>query len=540
MIAGRYRLEREIGRGGAGVVHLAHDELLDRPVAVKRIGLLPGTTDDDVVRAQREARLAAGINHPHVVSIFDLVKDEDCYWLVMEHVDGRTLAELVASEGPLPDRRAAAILAQAADALLEAGSAGIVHRDVKPSNIILTGADRAKLGDFGIARSASDTALTQTGLITGSPAYIAPEVASGQPASEASDVWSLGATLYHAVVGRPPYDVGDNVLGGLYRIVNEDPPRLTGDHAVAGLLSVMMVKDPAQRWPVARVRDDLRRIARGEPSTAPLPATPVPVSEQTDPDATVAMAAPTGTSGPGSARGDATRTTPTTPAQAAAASTPVTDHDPPPPQGPTPTPPPATTPAGSRGRSAGWLAAALALALVAGLGAWLLWPRDEDPTGSTAGDDAPGASADPSSEEPSDSTSEPTSEPTSDPTSQPTESPTESPSEETTTDPGASGATPAAARAFVRDYFAQVTSDPASTFELLTPEFQAASGGLGSYTGFWSTIESATPRAVRVDPQTLTASYTIDFVTTSGRTMTEQGRLQLEEQGDQLLIAGEG
>ena len=169
MIAGRYRLEKEIGRGGAGVVHLAHDELLDRRVAVKRIGLLPGTTDDDVVRAQREARLAAGINHPHVVSIFDLVKDEDCYWLVMEHVDGRTLAELVAAEGPLPERRAAAILAQAADALVQAGTAGVVHRDVKPSNIIVSDDDHAKLGDFGIARAASDTALTQTGLITGLP-----------------------------------------------------------------------------------------------------------------------------------------------------------------------------------------------------------------------------------------------------------------------------------------------------------------------------------------------------------------------------------
>ena len=271
MIAGRYRLEKEIGRGGAGVVHLAHDELLDRRVAVKRIGLLPGTTADDVSRAEREARLAAGINHQHVVSIFDLVKDEDCYWLVMEHVEGRTLAELVTDDGPLPVRRAAAILAQAADALVQAGTAGVVHRDVKPSNIFVGADDRAKLGDFGIARAASDTVLTQTGLITGSPAYLAPEVATGEPATAASDVWSLGGTLFHALAGRPPYDVGDNVLGGLYKIVHEDPPRLPDDHPAAGLLAAMLVKEPAQRWPVAKVRDDLRRLARGEQSEAPAP-----------------------------------------------------------------------------------------------------------------------------------------------------------------------------------------------------------------------------------------------------------------------------
>ena len=112
MIAGRYTLEREIGRGGAGVVHLARDEVLGRSVAIKRLGLLPGTTEDDIARAEREARLAAGINHPHVVSILDLVKDEDCYWLVMEHVQGRTLTEVIAAEGPLAPTRAAAIIAQ--------------------------------------------------------------------------------------------------------------------------------------------------------------------------------------------------------------------------------------------------------------------------------------------------------------------------------------------------------------------------------------------------------------------------------------------
>jgi eukaryotic-like serine/threonine-protein kinase len=488
VIAGRYRLEREIGRGGAGVVHLAHDELLDRRVAVKRIGLLPGTTDDDILRAEREARLAAGISHSHVVSIFDLVKDDDCYWLVMEHVAGQTLADLVAAEGPLPARRASAILAQAADALVQAGRAGIVHRDVKPSNIIIRADDHAKLGDFGIARTATDTALTQTGMVTGSPAYLAPEVASGHPATEASDVWSLGATLFHAVAGRAPYDVGQNVLGGLYRIVNGDPPRLPADDPMAGLLAVMMVKEPGRRWPVERVRDDLRRIARGEPSSAP--ASAAPGSSLGDSAPTAVLAA------------DAGAATTTAPA-------------------------PAVAPQRSRRVPSGAVASALALVLLLGLGAWLLWSDDSpDPSGSTA---------------------EPTTSDSPEPGEPPTEEPTDEPTEEPTEEPGAQpdpsdrpGTSRAAMRAFVEDYFAQVTSDPESTFAMLTPEFQAQSGGYEGYEGFWSTIESATPRDIRADPGSLTVTYTIEFVTESGRTTTEQGRLQLARQGEALLIAGEG
>jgi serine/threonine protein kinase len=507
VIAGRYRLEREIGRGGAGVVHLAHDELLDRRVAVKRIGLLPGTTDDDVLRAEREARLAAGISHSHVVSIFDLVKDDDCYWLVMEHVDGRTLAELVAAEGPLPAKRAAALLAQAADALVQAGRAGIVHRDVKPSNIIIGPGDHAKLGDFGIARAASDTALTQTGIVTGSPAYLAPEVASGDAATEASDVWSLGATLFHAVAGRAPYDVGQNVLGGLYRIVNGDPPRLPADDPMAGLLAVMMVKDPAGRWPAERVRDDLRRIARGEPSSAPAP---MRSDSSHHGDAPTAVLAAGAGGMPALGPEPTTRTTaaPVVPREAPAEEAPA------PPLGPR----------RSRRLPIGAVAAALALVLLLGLGAWLLWPDGESP-------DPSGGPTDPTTSDPQ----EPSEEPTQDPTEEPTEEPTTEP------DPDdGPGASRAAMRAFVEDYFAQVTSDPETTFAMLTPEFQAESGGFGDYEGFWSTIESATPRDIRADPGSLTTTYTIEFVTTSGRTTTEQGRLQLARQGDGLLIAGEG
>ncbi|NYE37879.1 serine/threonine protein kinase [Nocardioides cavernae] len=280
MIAGRYTLEREIGRGGSGTVHLAHDEVLGRQVAIKRIGLIPGSDSVELERAEREARLAAALNHPHVVSVFDLVDEQDVRWLVMEYVDGQTLSERVRTTGPLEATEAAALLAQTADALVEAHAHGIVHRDVKPSNIMLAGAG-AKLNDFGIARSADDPSLTQTGLVTGSPAYLAPEVASGSSATPASDVWSLGATLYHAVTGRPPYEVGDNLIGALYKIVHEDPPRLPEDHPLAGLLSVMMHREPDARWPMPRVRDELARIARGQRSTVVATAAAPPVREHT-------------------------------------------------------------------------------------------------------------------------------------------------------------------------------------------------------------------------------------------------------------------
>jgi hypothetical protein len=259
VIAGRYSLDREIGRGGTGPVWLGRDELLGRAVALKQIGRMPGTDSTDLARAEREARLGARLNHAHVVAIFDVVTDPgtEARWLVMEYVDGVTLADLVREHGALSPDDAAPLLWQAADALVAAHAAGIAHRDVKPSNI-LVGADRhVKLTDFGIARGATDAALTQTGLVTGSPAYLAPEVATGGRGDEASDVWSLGATAYHALAGRPPYEIGDNVLGALYRIVHDEPPRLSDAGWMAPLLEGTMVKDPASRWSMERVRDFL-------------------------------------------------------------------------------------------------------------------------------------------------------------------------------------------------------------------------------------------------------------------------------------------
>lgn len=284
MIAGRYSLEREIGRGGTGPVWLGRDAVLGRHVALKRIGLLPGADTTDVERAEREARLSAQLSHPHIVAVFDVVTDEaDDHWLVMEYVDGVTLGQLVQERGPLAPDEAAPVLWEVADALAAAHAAGIVHRDVKPSNVLIDHLGLAKLNDFGIARIATDAALTQTGLMTGSPAYLAPEVASGARGDAASDVWSLGATAFHVLAGRPPYEIGDNVLGALYRIVHEPPPRLPEAGWLTPLLEATMVRDPAQRWSMSQVRDFL---GRSDSSVLPLPTVPLGAADPAYDDGT--------------------------------------------------------------------------------------------------------------------------------------------------------------------------------------------------------------------------------------------------------------
>jgi serine/threonine protein kinase len=417
----------------------------------------------------------------------------------MEYVEGRTLAEVVSQEGPLDHRRAAAILGQAADALVEAHAAGIVHRDVKPSNILVNAADHAKLGDFGIARSSTDASLTRTGLVTGSPAYLAPEVASGSPATPASDVWSLGATLFHAVVGQPPYQVGENLIGALYKIVHDEPPRLPIDHPMAGLLAVMMVKDPDRRWPMKRVREEFGRLAHGGSAT-----TPAPDGGATTEQATAVLGA-TATSARPAPR-------------------------------PAPAPVPAPVPADEERRRLpiGWIAAAVALVLVAALAVWM-WPGDGDRP--TAND---GSATETATGQPEDPTSEPTSDPTREPTQTPTETatetPTETPTETQTPDAASTGA---AMETFVTDYLSLVTTDPDAAFQRLTPGFQQDSGGYDGFVGWWSTVQSATPSAIQTSPEELTVSYTVDYVMKSGERDTQQVVLQLLQQGDGFLIAAE-
>ena len=263
MIAGRYTLLREIGRGGSGVVWLATDEALGRQVALKRY-LRTGDVRAEG-RTWREARLAASLHHPNLVAMYDVVEDHDDLWLVMEYVAGGTLAEAVAQAGPYDPDAAARVGLQIADGLAFTHTAGIVHRDVKPSNILLTNDHQAKLADFGIARDgAIDATVTQTGAVHGSPAYLAPEVASGGAATTLSDSWSLGATIYHAITGTPPYAVADsNLVGVLYRIVHDPVPRTDRGGWLRPMLEGAMTREPNLRWSVTQIHDFLVAGASG-------------------------------------------------------------------------------------------------------------------------------------------------------------------------------------------------------------------------------------------------------------------------------------
>jgi serine/threonine protein kinase len=345
-----------------------------------------------------------------------------------------------------------------------------------------------KLTDFGIARAVADASLTQTGLVTGSPAYLAPEVAAGSKATNASDTWSLGATLFHALAGHPPYEVTENPLGTLYKIINEDPPRLPGAGWLAPVLESTMATDPEDRWSMERVRDVLAMGPTATPQTTQYMAPPSSYGVD-DAERTQAM-----------------------PPTAAPLQEDPPDHEDPTfvPDAPAPEP-------GSRRRRVSpgllaLLAAVVVLALVVLLG-WALLSGDSNQPEA----DKKGSGSGSGSETPSQSPS---------PTKKKTEKKQEKPARAEMT-------------AFVEDYLATVTSNPAQSWKMLTPQFQAESGGFSSYSGFWSTIESARPSAIRANPRDMTVSYSVTYQKAGGGTESDDVTLQLVEKNGEYLIAGE-
>ncbi|MBV8540453.1 MAG: serine/threonine protein kinase [Pseudonocardiales bacterium] len=294
LVAGRYRLSAVLGRGTMGTVWSAHDEVLGRPVAIKEVLLPPGIpqAEADALRERslREARAIAALSHPNVVTLYDVAREGAAPFVVMELVASASLAELL-RDGALPPRQVVAIGAAVAAALQAAHAAGITHRDVKPGNVLMAHDGRIKLTDFGIARNRGDQTLTATGLMLGSPAYIAPEIASGGPVDPASDLWGLGATLFAAVEGRPPYDAG-TAMATVASVVQGEVPRPSCSGALAEVIHGLMVKDPAHRMPLSRVR----RLLGAPPEPAdpePVPP-PVPVTVAPTPRAGATSAPPDG------------------------------------------------------------------------------------------------------------------------------------------------------------------------------------------------------------------------------------------------------
>ena len=266
MIAGRYRLDELLASGGMGVVWRGWDQRLERVVAVKQIRLQPGLSVSETNaardRAMREARITARLHHPGAVPIYDVVEHDGQPCLIMQFLPSVSLQETLHRRRTLPAADVARIGSELAAALTEAHRVGIVHRDVKPGNVLLAEDGSAKLTDFGISRALGDVNLTSTGMVTGTPAYLAPEVARGQSATYASDVYSLGSTLYTATEGHPPVENDDNPMAVLHRAASGHltPPRRSGP--LTPLLLRMLDPDPSLRPGMAEAWSSLTSLNR--------------------------------------------------------------------------------------------------------------------------------------------------------------------------------------------------------------------------------------------------------------------------------------
>ncbi|MEV4058651.1 serine/threonine-protein kinase [Nonomuraea dietziae] len=289
LLAERYELITPIGRGTMGTVWRAHDRALGREVAIKEIRQDPGLTEEQRAelreRMVREGRTAARISHPSVASIHDVLIQDNSPWIIMELVEARSMEQVIEEEGPLPPRLVAEIGVDLLGALRAAHAQGVTHRDVKPGNVLITENGRVVLTDFGIAKAEGDTRLTKTGMVIGSPGYTAPERARGEYTGPESDIWSLGATLYFAVEGRPAYERA-TVAETLAALMTENADAPTQAGPLRPVLEGMLHKDHRQRLTAATTETMLRMVA--DTPTSDIPK----VMEDFDPDRTMTVQRP--------------------------------------------------------------------------------------------------------------------------------------------------------------------------------------------------------------------------------------------------------
>src|SRR5690242_9310911 len=263
LIAGRYRLLEPVGSGGMGRVWLARDEMLDRDVAVKEFVPPEWMTEDEKARLKdrtlREARSAGRLNHPHVVRVYDVVHAEGLPWIVMEYVPSRSLHQVINEDGPYSPVAAARIGLAVLDALSAAHRAGVLHRDVKPHNVLIGTDGRVVLTDFGLATFVDDGSVTGPGLVVGSPQYVSPERARDGASTVESDLWSFGATLYAAVEGRSPF-ARESAMATLMALATEEPDRPTRAGPLEPVLVGLLRREPVERLTGEEVADRLRAV----------------------------------------------------------------------------------------------------------------------------------------------------------------------------------------------------------------------------------------------------------------------------------------
>ncbi len=480
-VGGRYRLEERIGAGAMGAVWRATDELLNRTVAVKELlaaAAPPTAAGIDALevsrqRILREGRIGARLQHAHVISMFDVVVHEDRPWLVMEYLPSRSLAQVLGEKGPLPPDQVADIGRQVADGLAAAHVAGVTHRDVKPGNVLIADDGRVKVADFGVSRAVDDVQLTRTGLIAGTPAFLSPEVARGLNPTAASDMFALGATLYAAVEGTPPFGLDDNAYALLHKVATESVRRPKQDGPVVDVIMRLLSREPEDRPSAAQARDALAVVgAGGDAGLAPLAAT-VPVRS----------AASVPPAPPGS----------------------PTLSDVPRPGGRRPT---------ARRRRNWWpvlLGALAVLAVGAGVIAAILTSGGAGAeTGGGTPAAQPGTSA-PAAPAPSSAPSASTPAPATT-TPAPTTAPTTAPA---STD----------AIAFIQNYYGLLPGNPGTAWQLLSPEAQSASGtgGQAGYERFWGEMASVSLQNVRQTGEN-TVEGTVVFTRRDGGTSSEPYR----------------
>jgi serine/threonine protein kinase len=523
LIADRYRLLDRVGSGGMGVVWEGRDERLERRVALKQLHRQSGASTSEAElanqRAMREARLTARLQHPHAVPVFDAVEQDGQLWIVMPFIPSVTLAAVLEQGGPLQPDEAAKVGAEVASALAAAHAVGIVHRDVKPGNIFIAEDGAALISDFGIARALGDATLTSSGMIHGTPAYLSPEVARGGEANFASDVFSLGSTLYNALEGSPPFGTGENTIALLHRVASGrfPPPQHSG--RLTPVIMHMLSTETSDRPSMGAVADGLAALAKGRFDEEALT---LAASDEGPKDEETTPAAYSGR--------DAQQATGPSPAAA--------------PKSPVASAPGSQVQRPTELRRRRGLAAAVAVVALIGIGILVaaLLVNDRRAANPTV-DTGPSTSAAPASTKLSTPAASPiapsptptASAPQQDPAPKPTQPRSRAPSP--TTAPTVRG-TPTAAelRRAITNYYALMPRNTDAAWPEMTASYQTNhAGGRQAYQRFWDAISRITVADVRGIPPD-SAQATLTYYFKDGRVVRERTAYGLVDEGGRLKI----